>query len=100
MLVLAVVLVFTVALLEFRSFYRTLAIVFGALLSLFGIVAALKLTGMSLSVVAFLGAIIGMGIVHKNGILLLDYVEHLRAAGHESGRRAAVIPAAADCARY
>lgn len=80
-LVLAVVLVFTVALLEFRSFYAPLAIVFGALLSLFGIVAALTITGTSLSVVAFLGAIIGMGIVHKNGILLLDYVEHLRAQG-------------------
>jgi CzcA family heavy metal efflux pump len=80
-LILAVVLVFTVALLEFRSFYAPLAIVFGALLSLFGIVAALTITGTSLSVVAFLGAIIGMGIVHKNGILLIDYVEHLRSQG-------------------
>jgi multidrug efflux pump subunit AcrB len=80
-LILAIVLVFTVALLEFRSFYAPLAIVFGAMLSLFGIVAALTITGTSLSVVAFLGAIIGMGIVHKNGILLIDYVEHLRSQG-------------------
>ena len=80
-LILAIVLVFTVALLEFRSFAAPAAIVFGAMLSLFGIVAALSITGTSLSVVAFLGAIIGMGIVHKNGILLLDYVEHLRAGG-------------------
>ena len=81
MLILAIVLVFTVALLEFRSFYAPIAIVFGALLSLFGIVLALWITGISLSIVAFLGAIIGMGIVHKNGILMIDYVEQLRADG-------------------
>ncbi|PYJ27644.1 MAG: acriflavin resistance protein, partial [Verrucomicrobia bacterium] len=47
-----------------------------------------------LSIIAYLGAIIGMGIVHKNGILMLDYVEQLRAGGMElrealvqSGRR-------------
>ena len=78
---LAIVLVFTVALLEFRSFYAPIAIVFGALLSSFGIVLALHLTGTSLSVVAFLGAIIGMGIVHKNGILLLDHVHLLHQEG-------------------
>jgi len=78
---LAIVLVFMVALLEFRSFYAPIAIVFGALLSTFGIVVALHLTGTSLSVVAFLGAIIGMGIVHKNGILMLDHVHLL----HEEG---------------
>jgi CzcA family heavy metal efflux pump len=93
-LVLAIVLVFMVALLEFRSFYAPIAIVFGAVLSVFGIVCALLITHTTLSIVAFLGAIIGMGIVHKNGILMLDYVEHLRARGlslHEalvySGRR-------------
>ena len=82
-LILAIVLVFTVALLEFRSFYAPIAIVFGALLSVFGIIAALLITGTTLSIIAYLGAIIGMGIVHKNGILLLDYVEHLRANGME-----------------
>lgn len=80
-LALAIVFVFTVALLEFRSFYAPLAIVFGAMLSMFGIVLALLLTGTSLSIVVFLGAIIGMGIVHKNGILMLDCVEHLRETG-------------------
>jgi multidrug efflux pump subunit AcrB len=87
-------LVFTVALLEFRSFYEPIAIVFGAALSIFGIVAALLLTNTTLNIVTFLGAIIGMGIVHKNGLLMLDYVKHLRAQGVDlrealirSGRR-------------
>jgi len=80
-LLMAIFLVFTVLLVEFRSFYEPVAIVFGAVLALFGTVLALWITGTSLNVVSFLGAIIGVGIVAKNGILMLDFVEHLRASG-------------------
>jgi multidrug efflux pump subunit AcrB len=93
-LAVAVVLVFTVALLEFGAFAEPIAIVFGAVLSVFGITAALLLTGTTLNIITFLGAIIGMGIVHKNGLLMLDSVKHLRASGLplnealvQSGRR-------------
>ena len=77
----AVFLVFTVLLIEFGSFYEPVAIVFGALLALFGTVLGLWITGTTLNVVSFLGAIIGVGIVAKNGILMLDFVEHLRNQG-------------------
>ena len=77
----ALVLVFTVLLVEFRSFREPLAIVFGAVLAMFGTIFALWATGTSLNVVSFLGAIIGVGIVAKNGILMLDFVEHLQAEG-------------------
>jgi multidrug efflux pump subunit AcrB len=77
----AIFLVFTVLLMEFRSFYEPVAIVFGAVLAMFGTVLALWITGTSLNVVSFLGAIIGVGIVAKNGILMLDFVDHLRAEG-------------------
>lgn len=80
-LLMAIFLVFTVLLIEFRSFYEPIAIVFGAVLALFGTVFALWLTHTSLNIVSFLGAIIGVGIVAKNGILMLDFVEHLRAEG-------------------
>jgi CzcA family heavy metal efflux pump len=80
-LLMAVFLVFTILLAEFRSFYEPVAIVFGAVLALFGTVLALWITGTSLNVVSFLGAIIGVGIVAKNGILMLDFVEHLRLEG-------------------
>jgi multidrug efflux pump subunit AcrB len=80
-LALAIFLVFTVLLMEFGSFYEPLAIVFGAVLAMFGTVLGLWITGTSLNVVSFLGAIIGVGIVAKNGILMLDFVEHLRAEG-------------------
>jgi len=77
----AIVLVFTVLLLEFRSFLEAFSIVFGAVLAMFGTIFALWFTGTSLNVVSFLGAIIGVGIVAKNGILMLDFVEHLLAEG-------------------
>jgi len=79
----AIVLVFTVLLVEFRSFNEPLAIVFGAILALFGTVAALWLAGITLNIVSFLGAIIGVGIVAKNGILMLDFVQQLEAGGVE-----------------
>jgi multidrug efflux pump subunit AcrB len=80
-LLMAIFLVFTVLLLEFGSFLEPVAIVFGAILAMFGTVLALWITGTSLNVVSLLGAIIGIGIVAKNGILMLDFVKHLRAEG-------------------
>lgn len=80
-LILAILLVFIVLLAEFRSFSEPLAIAFGAVLSMSGAVLALHLTGTTLNVMSFLGAIIGVGIVAKNGILMLDCVTHLQAAG-------------------
>jgi len=80
-LMMAVLLVFTVLLIEFGSFREPVAIVFGAVLALFGTIVALWLTDTTLNVVSFLGAIIGVGIVAKNGILMLDLVDHLRADG-------------------
>ncbi|HEK84761.1 MAG TPA: efflux RND transporter permease subunit [Candidatus Aminicenantes bacterium] len=80
-MLMAIFLVFTVLLAEFRSFYQPLAIVLGAILALFGTVLALFLTKTSLNVVSILGSIIGIGIVAKNGILMLDYAGHLQAQG-------------------
>ena len=93
-LLMAIFLVFTVLLLEFGSFAEPLAIVFGAVLAMFGTILALWITGTSLNVVSLLGAIIGVGIVAKNGILMLDFVKELRSQGLDlaealvrSGRR-------------
>jgi CzcA family heavy metal efflux pump len=80
-LVMAILMVFTVLLIEFGTFYEPVAIVVGAVLALFGTIVALWLTGTTLNVVSFLGAIIGIGIVAKNGILMLDLVDQHRADG-------------------
>jgi CzcA family heavy metal efflux pump len=80
-LAMAVVLVFTVLLIEFRSFPGPVSIVFGAILAMFGAVMALYISSTSLNVVSLLGAIIGVGIVAKNGILMLDFVGNLQDSG-------------------
>ncbi len=93
-LMMAVLLVFVVLLVEFRSFMEAISIVFGAVLATVGSVLALWVTGTALNVVSFLGAIIGIGIVAKNGILMLDRVDHfleegldMKEALVQSGRR-------------
>ncbi|MGA2500748.1 MAG: efflux RND transporter permease subunit, partial [Tepidisphaeraceae bacterium] len=80
-MIMAILLVFTVLLLEFRSFLQPLAIVAGSLLALLGTIFALGITGTSENIISRLGAIIGVGIVAKNGILMLDFVDHLRGTG-------------------
>jgi CzcA family heavy metal efflux pump len=91
---LAIALVFLVLVVEFRSFAHPAAIVAGAVLALSGSLAALLVTGTTLNVVSMMGLIMIVGIVSKNGILMLDTVEdHLRAgedlttALRRSGRR-------------
>jgi multidrug efflux pump subunit AcrB len=78
---LGIALVFTVLLIEFRSFRAPLAIVIGSVLALSGTIGALWLTHTSLNIVSFLGCIIGVGIVAKNGILMLDLVDHHQGEG-------------------
>jgi len=80
-LVTAILLVCSVLLIEFRSILKPFAIVAGSVLALSGVIAALWITGTSLNIVSFLGGIIVVGIVAKNGILMLDYVGRLRERG-------------------
>ena len=93
-LILAVMLVFITLLIEFRSFAHPIAIVTGAVLALSGVLLALFITGMTINVVSLMGMIMIVGIVAKNGILMLDAVEDHLAAGDtlreallRSGRR-------------
>lgn len=80
-MIMAVILIFTVLVIEFRSFLEPIAILSGALLALLGTVAGLYLTGTSENIISRLGAIIGVGIVAKNGILMLDFVDVLQRQG-------------------
>jgi CzcA family heavy metal efflux pump len=91
---LAIVLVFLVLLIEFRSFAHPIAIVTGAVLALSGVLFALFINGTTLNVVSLMGMIMVVGIVAKNGILMLDSVEEHLAEGEDltqalisSGRR-------------
>jgi CzcA family heavy metal efflux pump len=80
-LVLAVVLVFTVLLFEFGNFAAPVAILCSALLSTSGVFVALLLTNTTFNLSSFMGLIMVVGIVAKNGILLLDADQKYRAEG-------------------
>jgi CzcA family heavy metal efflux pump len=78
---LAIVLVFIVLLFEFRTFAAPLAILASALLSTSGVFIALLITHTTFNVSSFMGLVMVVGIVAKNGILLLDADEKIRLTG-------------------
>ncbi len=78
---LALVFLFVVLLFEFRTFAAPIAILISALLSTFGGFLALLVTNTTFNVASFMGMIMVIGIVAKNGILLLDADQRFRALG-------------------
>ncbi len=80
-LVLALALVFGVLLVEFRNFAAPTAILTSSVLSMAGVLAALFITKTNFNVASFMGLIMVIGIVAKNGILLLDADERARTEG-------------------
>jgi len=80
-LVLALLLLFIVLLFEFRSFSAPAAILASALLSTFGGLFALLITRTTFNIASFMGIIMVVGIVAKNGILLLDADQRFRSLG-------------------
>ncbi len=83
-LALAIVLVFAVLLFEFRNFSAPAAILSSALLSISGVVLALLVTGITVNLASLMGLIMVVGIVAKNGILLLDANQKFANAGFEA----------------
>jgi multidrug efflux pump subunit AcrB len=74
-------LLFAVLLFEFRTFSAPTAILASALLSTFGGFVALLVTNTTFNVASFMGVIMVIGIVAKNGILLIDAEHSFRNAG-------------------
>jgi multidrug efflux pump subunit AcrB len=80
-LMLALALVFGVLLAEFRNFPAPIAILTSSVLSISGVILALLITHTTFNVASFMGLIMVIGIVAKNGILLLDADEKYRSEG-------------------
>jgi multidrug efflux pump subunit AcrB len=80
-LVLAILLVFTVLLFEFGDFAAPVAVIASAMLSTAGVFLALLLTRTTFNLSSFMGLIMVIGIVAKNGILLLDADARFRKDG-------------------
>jgi multidrug efflux pump subunit AcrB len=91
---LALALVFVVLVVQFRSYTEPLVILFAAPVSLVGALVALLVTRTPLNISSFMGLIMLVGLVVKNGIILLDYRDKLleerdmsmRDALREAGR--------------
>jgi len=83
-LILAILLLFIVLLFEFGAFAAPIAILSSALLSTSGVFIALLVTRTTFNISSFMGMIMVIGIVAKNGILLLDADQKMRALGLSS----------------
>lgn len=77
-LMLAVVIVYMVLASQFESFSQPLIIMLSLPFSLIGSLGILVLTQMTLSIFTIIGIIMLMGLVTKNAILLIDYINTLR----------------------
>jgi HAE1 family hydrophobic/amphiphilic exporter-1 len=82
-LALAIFMVYVVMAVQFESLKYPFVILLSVPLGLVGVVAALLLTGLSLSVLALIGAVMLAGIVVNNAIVLVDAVNRRRGQGEE-----------------
>ena len=80
-LLMSIVLIFVILVFEFRSFSHPIAILVATILCGSGALLALLVTGNTLNIASFMGAIMVVGIVQKNGILMLDSEKHFTAEG-------------------
>jgi multidrug efflux pump subunit AcrB len=79
----AIGLVFFVMLVAFGSFRQPLVILAAVPLAPIGIAIALTITHTSINVASFMGCLLLVGLVVKNGILFVDAANRRRAEGHE-----------------
>jgi multidrug efflux pump subunit AcrB len=75
-LALAAASVVAVMVIQFRSFVEPLVVLLAAPLSFVGAMAMLLITGTALNVSSFMGLILLVGLIVKNGIILLDFTKH------------------------
>jgi HAE1 family hydrophobic/amphiphilic exporter-1 len=80
---LAVFLVYLVMASQFESLLHPFIILFTIPLALVGAILALYITGMTISVVVFIGLILLAGIVVNNAIILIDLINQMRQSGME-----------------
>ena len=90
-LALAVIFIYLILASQFGSFIQPVAIMMSLPLSLIGVVLALILARSTLNIFSIIGFIMLMGLVTKNAILLVDFVNQERRAG--KARREAVLAA-------
>jgi CzcA family heavy metal efflux pump len=79
----SILLIFIILVFEFRSFSHPIAILVATILCGSGALLALYVTKTTLNISSFMGTIMVVGIVHKNGILMLDAEKHFSGLGYD-----------------
>jgi len=92
-LVIAVMLIYMVMAAQFESFTQPIIVMLTVPLAFIGVVLGLSIMGHPLSVTAFIGIIILIGVVVNNGIVMVTFVNQMRGDGHSI--RDAIIKGAA-----
>lgn len=82
-MIIAGVLVFIILAVQFNSLSQPAIILFTVPMALIGVVAGLVITGNNFGFLAFVGLVALVGIVVNNAIILVDYINYLRAAGYD-----------------
>ncbi|MBR3449886.1 MAG: efflux RND transporter permease subunit [Bacteroidales bacterium] len=82
LLLLIILLVYIVMASQFESLGKPAVILLSIPFGLSGVVLALWITGTSLDMIGALGVVMLVGIVVKNGIVLVDYINLMRDRGH------------------
>ncbi|HRZ13919.1 MAG TPA: efflux RND transporter permease subunit [Candidatus Omnitrophota bacterium] len=82
LLSLGIVLVYMVIAAQFESLLDPFIIMFSIPFTFTGVIWAFVVTGMTLNVLSFLGMVMLMGIVVNNAIVLISYINILRARGN------------------
>lgn len=90
-LLLAVIFIYLILASQFKSFFQPIAIMMSLPLALIGVFLALLLTHSTLNIFSIIGFIMLMGLVTKNAILLIDFVNQARTEGQQ--RNAAILEA-------
>jgi multidrug efflux pump subunit AcrB len=92
-LLLAVFLVTTMLIVQLRSVRQSLVLLTAALLSMSGVLFGLWATSTPLNISSFTGAIMIVGIVTENGIVLFDFINKLRGADYAQPLQSVVVEA-------
>ncbi len=79
--IIAIIAIFSVLVLQFRSFRQPLIVFLAIPFAVTGMIWALWITGNSFSFTAFIGLTSLVGIVVNNSIILVDYINKLRERG-------------------
>lgn len=81
LLIIIIILVYMVMASQFESFIDPFVIMFSVPFGFVGVILGFAITGTTLSAIALVGVLILMGIVVKNGIVLIDYTKLMRERG-------------------